>query len=61
MAEQDKKPVDAENLSDEELEEIAGGVIRNPEKQKAERAEFLKNGGTEREWFIHTLRQSIKK
>ncbi len=61
MAEQDKKPVDAENLSDEELEEIAGGVIRNPEKQKAERAEFLKNGGTEREWFRHTWFQSIKK
>ncbi len=63
MDEQDKKPLDVENMSDEEcenmsdeeLEEIAGGVILP--KQRAERAEFLKNGGTQREWLIHTLRQ----
>ncbi len=69
MDEQDKKPLDVENISDEEfenmsdeeLEEIAGGVWRNPEKQKAERAEFLKNGGTQREWLTHTWVQSRKK
>ncbi len=69
MNEQDKKPQDVENMSDEEfenlseeeLEEISGGVWRNPAKLKAEREEFFKNGGTSREWFIHTLQQSIKK
>ncbi len=61
MVVQDKTPLDAVNMSDEELEEIAGGVIRNPEKQKAERAEFLKNGGAERYWVINKQLQSITK
>ncbi len=76
MDEQDKKPQDVENMSDEEfdnlseeeLEKIAGGVILSPElrakhaeRLKAERAEFLKNGGTNRGWFMRMSRMMVKK
>ncbi len=31
MDDQGKKPIDAENLSDEELDEVAGGMLTPPE------------------------------
>ncbi len=32
MDDQDKKPIDAENLSDEELDEVAGGMLTPAER-----------------------------
>ncbi len=52
MDDQDKKPVDAESISDEELDDVAGGVVRTPEEQRAlrqkmreARQRFIAEGG----------------
>ncbi len=52
MDEQDKKPLDADGISDEDLEEIVGGILRSPEEQKAlfqrmreARQRFMEEGG----------------
>ncbi len=49
MDEQDKKPLDAENMSDEELDEVAGGIVQSQRERKQLR-KFLEGGGTIEEW-----------
>ncbi len=49
MDDQDKKPVDTKDLSDEELEETAGG-IHAPLDQDKKFRKFLERGGTVEEW-----------
>ncbi len=49
MDEQDKKTVDVKNLSDEELDELAGG-IHAPLDQRKKFRKFLERGGTVEEW-----------
>ncbi len=59
MDDQDKKPVDAESISDEELDDIAGGVWRTPEQRKAlyekmreARKKFIAEGGNPRDFHF---------
>ncbi len=49
MQDQDKKDKDEQKLSDEELDEVAGGISHSRSERQRLR-KFLANGGTMEEW-----------